>query len=187
MIVSRSQIAVVALLVALGGLSACGSDKQTDKLSGDLGPGLGGPAVSSLTALDLTKPDGSVIGSLGYDAAFFTPTGPTGTFQAALSSPAYGITIGLSHISGRPDTPCRFNAAVLARDAAYQIGDTGFRTNASGQDLYEVDLSVPGTYLRLYCAKLRENVGMQFTVAANSPDKVGWMQVHATLNSVRAQ
>lgn len=182
-----SRIAVAALLLALGGISACGSDTQKDTLSGYLGPGSGGPGVGPLTAADLTKPDGSVIGSMGYDATFFIPSGPTATLQGALVSPAYGVSIGLSHISGRPDTPCRFSAAVLARDGGYELGDTGFRKNAYGQELYEVDLSLPGRYQRLFCAQLRDNVGTQFWVVADAPDKVDWMQVHATLNSVHAQ
>lgn len=180
----RSPIAVAALLLALGLLSACGSDKQKDSLDGPIGPGAGGPAVGPGTPATLTKPDGTVIGGLAYDGVYFTPLPPP---PGALTNSSDGIAIFMTNISGRPDTPCRFNAAVLARDAGYEIGDTGFRTNALGQELYQVNLSSPGSWVRLFCANLRDNAGMQFAISANAPDKVSWRQVYYVMNSLHMQ
>lgn len=188
----RSPIAVAALLLALGLVSACGSDKQKDSLDGPIGPGAGGPAVNQPTvqSANLTKPDGTVIGGLAFDsvtvapAGYFTPLPPP---PGALTNTADGISIFMTNISGRPDTPCRFNAAVLARDAGYEIGDTGFRTNALGQELYQVNLSSPGSWVRLFCANLRDNAGMQFAISANAPDKVSWRQVYFVMNSLHMQ
>lgn len=187
MAVLQLRIGAAVLILMVGALSACGSDKPKEKLSGAIGAGSGGPAVGKLTTSELTRPNGTVIGSLAYDATFFSPIAPTAATQGALVSPAYSVAIALSHISGRPDTPCRFSAAVLARDSGYEIGDTGFRTNDGGQELYEVNLSAPGSYQRLFCAQLKDNVGTQLSILADAPDKLGWMEVHATLNSLHAQ
>lgn len=184
----RSPIAVAALLLALGLVSACGSDKQKDSLDGPIGPGAGGPAVGPGTPATLTKPDGTVIGGLSFDTTYFASVPPPPVPPGVLTSiPPDGIAILLTNISGRPDTPCRFNAAVLARDAGYEIGDTGFRTNALGQELYQVNLSSPGSWVRLFCANLRDNAGMQFAISANAPDKVSWLQVYFVMNSLHMQ
>jgi hypothetical protein len=185
----RTPIAVAALLLALGLLTACGSDKQKDSLEGPIGPGSGGPAVAPATLVqaNLTKPDGTVIGSLAFDTAFFTPLAPPPASPGSLTNMPNGISILMTNISGRPDTPCRFNAAILARDSGYEIGDTGFRTNALGQELYQVNLSSSGSWVRLFCANLRDNVGLQFAISANAPDKVSWLQVYYVMNSLHAQ
>jgi hypothetical protein len=96
------------------------------------------------------------------------------------------LQILITHISGRPDTPCRFNAAVLARDSGFEIGDTGFRSNALGQRLYQVNLQQPGAYVTLFCANLLDNAGSQFSIFADAPDKVSWLQVYAVINSIHA-
>ncbi|MFI5401150.1 MAG: hypothetical protein ACHQZQ_08890, partial [SAR324 cluster bacterium] len=96
------------------------------------------------------------------------------------------LHIAMTHIAGRPDTPCRFSAATLARDSGFDIGDTGFRSNAQGQKLYQVNLSSPGAYAALFCADLSEDTGAQFSVVADSSDKVSWLQVYAVLNSIHA-
>jgi len=180
----HSRIAAAAMLLALGFLSACGSDKQKDNLEGPIGPGAGGPPIATPLPQQLNKPDNSILGTMSYDTVFFTPSVTAPTPPDSLTGVGNGVAITLTHISGRPDTPCRFNAAVLARDQGYDIGDTGFRSNASGQELYQVNVSKAGSWVRLFCVNLRDNAGMQFAVSSDAPDKVGWVQVHYVLNSI---
>ena len=195
---------VLALLAMLAALCACGGDIPKDKLSGAIGPGSGGPlpTLGSLTASPIDKPDGTLIGGFSYDSGFFlycTPPFPAGPCNALpapdpteigvlvdINPPAVPpqIEIAMTHISGRPDTPCRFDAAVLARDSGYGIGDTGFRSNDLDQRLYQVNLSSPGAYAELFCANLSQDTGAQFSILADSADKVSWLEVYAVLNSV---
>jgi len=182
---SRFRMTVVLLLLALGGASACGRDTQKDSLEGAIGPGSGGPDVGTLTAGQLAKPDGSPIGTFGYDAGFFVLTAPNPKQQGTLANPAAGVGMVMNHITGRADTPCRFSVALLARDGGFTLGETGFRTNDQGQDLYEANASAPGSYQRMYCAELKDSTGTQFAVLADAPEKLDWKQVHAVLNSVR--
>lgn len=193
---------VLALLVTLVALCACGGGTPKDKLSGAIGPGSGGPPLGPVTSANIDKPDGTLIGGFSYDAGFFyfcTPpfaSAPCNSLPAPDASeigvlidivPATGLLqIAMTHIAGRPDTPCRFSAATLARDSGFDIGDTGFRSNAQGQKLYQVNLSSPGAYAALFCADLSEDTGAQFSIVADSPDKVSWLQVYAVLNSIHA-
>ena len=190
----RNLSTVCALLAALGALSACGSDKQKDKLAGLIGPGAGGtaasPPVGTPQSPNIARPDGTVIGQYTYQDGFFSLNTSDSTLIGLLNATPGGepsLIILISHISGRPDTPCRFNAALLARDAGLDIGDTGFRRNDEGQELYQVNLSGHGQYVQLFCADLRGNTGAQFSVHADAPDKVSWLQVYAVLNSIHAQ
>jgi hypothetical protein len=153
-----------------------------------------------LAGLVLTSPNGAGVGSFQYDP-YVSGSPATGFFILSADPPgstvigtltdgstfASGIAIELAHISGRPDTPCRFTAAVLARDAGYDLGDTGFRKNALGQELYQVNISKPGSYLSLFCAELSNHAGTQFTVSADAPDKLSWFEVYGVLNSVNKQ
>ncbi|MFI5400075.1 MAG: hypothetical protein ACHQZQ_03370 [SAR324 cluster bacterium] len=183
---------VLALLVTLGALCACGSGLTKDKLTGAIGPGAGGPPVGTMTSSNIDRPDGTLIGTFSYDGGFFLLAVPDPTEIGVLIYPYPGsgppqIQIAMTHISGRSDTPCRFFAATEARDSGFVIGDTGFRTNAQDQQLYQVNLQSPGAYATLFCANLSDNTGAQFSVAADAPDKVSWLQVYAVINSIHAQ
>jgi hypothetical protein len=180
----------LALALTLGLLCACRGDVNKDQLSGPIGPGAGGlpPAGTPMTAV-IARPDGTPIGGFSYDPSFFTQSIPDPVLTGALTAIATGsgsLQILIAHISGRPDTPCRFNAAVLARDGGFEIGDTGFRSNALGQRLYQVNLQRPGTYVTLFCANLLDNTGSQFSIFADTPDEVRWLQVYAVINSIHA-
>jgi hypothetical protein len=178
----------LALVAALGGLSACGGGgTPTDQLNGQIGAGAGGtaPTPASLMQLALTKPDGGVIGSLSYDTTLLSFSQPDPTQVGVLSvTGTNGFSITMTHISGRPDTPCRFEAAVLARDDGYDIGDTGYVNNALNQQFYQVNLSKSGGYVRLFCTELTGNAGVQFTIAADSAADVQLRQIYAVMNSV---
>jgi hypothetical protein len=195
---------VLALLVTLGTLCACGGGTPKDALSGYIGPGAGGPPVAPGTVQNSTidKPDGTLIGGFSYDQGFFflcipTLASPPCNLLPAPDPTEIGVLIdiypgtglleiAMTHISGRADTPCRFAAAILARDGGFEIGDTGFRNNAQGQQLYQVNLHSAGTYAALFCANLRDNTGAQFSIVADAPDKVSWLQVYEVINSIHA-
>ena len=194
-----------ALILVLGTIGACGNDKQKDQLDGNIGPGAGQPTPTPATGTsqsqDIVRPDGTAIGQFTFDLAnydlsnqylngFFTFTTPDPTQIGVLTAVAPGapdLAIQITHISGRPDTPCRFDAAVLARDGGFTIGDTGMRSNALGQQLYQVNLSGNGQYAQLFCANLTGNSGAQFSIIADAPNKVTWLQVYAVLNSIQAK
>jgi hypothetical protein len=182
----------LGLVSTLGVLCACRGDVKKDQLSGPIGPGAGGPVppVGAVENAEIHRPDGTLIGGFSYDGGFFallTPD-PAQTGILAGADPGTGVLqIPITHISGRPDTPCRFSAAVLARDGGFEIGDAGFRKNDQGQQLYQVNLQRPGAYAILFCAKLRDNAGSQFGIFADSPDKVSWLQAYAVINSIHAE
>jgi len=188
--ITRRLRLLLALGVSLGLLCACRGDVQKDQLSGWIGPGAGGsPLAGAPTAQPIVRPDGTTIGTFSYYAffAFATPD-PTQIGVLTATAPGSGfLQILITHISGRPDTPCRFNAAVLARDNGFEIGDTGFRSNALGLRLYQVNLRQPGAYVTLFCVNLRDNTGAQFSILADAPDKVSWLQAYAVINSIRAE
>ena len=185
-----------ALIAALGTLSACGNGNQKDTLEGYIGPGSGGQPTSPVLGTPvppspiITRPDGTIIGQFTYQDGFFSFTNPDPT-QIGLLTAIYAgapvLTIIINHISGRVDTPCRFNAAILARDGGFDIGNTGFRRNNQGLELYQVDLNGHGQFAQLFCANLLNNAGAQFSVVADAPDKVSWLQVYAVLNSIHPQ
>jgi len=189
--ITRRLRLLLALGVSLGLLCACRGDVQKDQLSGWIGPGAGGPSPAGApTAQPIVRPDGTTIGTFFYDAGFFGFTTPDPTQIGVLTEIPTGsgfLQILITHISGRPDTPCRFNAAVLARDNGFEIGDTGFRSNALGLRLYQVNLHQPGAYVTLFCVNLRDNTGAQFSILADAPDKVSWLQAYAVINSIRAE
>jgi hypothetical protein len=184
---AMTTMGAVALL-ALGLVTGCGNGKQTDTLEGPIGPGTGGPSnLGVTTPLSLTKPDGTVMGTLSYDAGFFNPNiGPSDPVQfgTLTTAPGTNITITMTHISGRIDTPCRFNAAVLARDQDYEIGSTGFVSNQLGLQLYQVNFDSGPLAARLFCASLQDNVGLQFMITADIPAKVTWLETYSVMNSV---
>jgi hypothetical protein len=189
----RSALRLAGLALVLLAVAGCGRESNKDKLDGPLGPGAGGQAVLLPgTGLPLTRPDGVQNGSLSYDSLYFTftaaPPPPANTispnFGAFADKNLDGIQILVTHISGRADTPCRFSAALLARDSGFTVGDTGFRTNGAGQKLYQVNVSGPGAAGRLFCAELQSKTGMQFAVLAPTPDKLEYLQVHFLLNSI---
>jgi hypothetical protein len=187
-------LGVAACLLAGALLSACGGDATKDNLSGYLGAGAGGPDTSpplgTVQSVSLTRPDGTQIGTLSYDDGFFAESQPDPAVIGELTDTHTGsgtLTISATHITGRADTPCRFDAAILARDGGYDITDFGGRKNAMGQGLYEVKESKGGSYLALFCANLKDNSGVQLTVTADTPDKLSWLQVFAVLNSLVAQ
>jgi len=176
-------LALAALL-----LTGCSDNKQVeDKLKGKFGPGSGGPALSGASSpLTLTKADGGAVGTSDYDPAEFAQVGATETDQIDTLAEATGtLTIAVLRIAGRPDTPCHFQAALLARDDGYKILASGDRKNDLGVKFNQVNLKNGGAYVSLFCAELSGNSGALFYVLTDSADKIDWMQVHFILNSVR--
>ena len=183
----RLALLSLALTAALAG---CG-DTPKDQLSGSLGNGSGGPALSGTPAtLPLTKPSGEQIGQVQYDPAYFVPAPATGdsTTEAVLANLTDQVLVTLVRFSGaRADTPCRFQAATLARDENYDIGDFGTRTNSLGQEMYQVNVAKPGSAQTLYCALLRDNSGVLVDVTATGPAQLGWLQVLYVINSIQVR
>lgn len=153
------------------------------------GPGNGSPVMgTSPTALLDTN--GNTIGSLDYNNSYFTLGLPNFTLPAdpemgVITSPPNGIGLLVSLIAGRPDTPCRFAAAMLARDEGYTIlGDGEDRINDQGVEFHEVWLSGPSE-LRFDCAQLTGNLGVMVQAQAASSSLLKTSEVHFVLNSIR--
>jgi hypothetical protein len=182
--------AVAALLLASILLAGCGRDTQKSSLPDTFGDGSGGTVpIKPGTTLVLTKPDGTPIGQLNFDGNYFVlrpPGADDGVAVAVLASDANTIKIGLTHISGRPDTPCHFQAAVLARDQGYTIGNYGDRTNSTGLKFNQVNLSSSAIYQALFCVSIRDNAGVMFQAISDSPDKLEWQQVYYIMNTVQS-
>jgi len=169
-------------------LVACGQDPKPE-LSGHFGPGSGGPAVTGpFVTLPVTKASGVVVGYADYDSANLIALGPASSseFDNLVDNPAAPtMAIALTRITGRPDTPCRFQAAILARDSGYDISKSGDRKNSQGLDFYEVDLKNGAVHLSLFCVSLRDEVGTAVQVITGDAGLIHSEQVHYILNSIR--
>ena len=183
------RMALVGALALL--LAGCGlaPDNETPT---PFGPGTAPPTAGTPSAAqsipDLT---GGSIGQFEYDSTYFaayvtsTPTLDNPQF-GSLSTAAGDVVVQLSVIFGRPDTPCRYQAALAARDDGYAIdGDGAKRINDQQVEFAEVLLNNGSAYWRLDCAQPTGNVGVQVWGIADAPDKLGTEPVHLLLNSIR--
>jgi hypothetical protein len=183
----RWRLLAASLAMAAALAAGCQDPPGQDTLRGHFGPGAGGPPLSGATAsIALTKSNGEPVGQADYDPMEFAPLGPAAADQFENLAEATGtLGIALSRITGRPDTPCHFQAALLARDQGYEILASGTRKNDQALEFSQVNLAHGGTGLSLFCATLRDEVGVLIEVLADSPEKIDWVQVHYLLNSVR--
>ena len=139
------EILPIACAVALLGLAffltGCGAPEDL-QLPATIGAGLEGRDVSEATVqeIPLFNSGGQLIGSLSYDASYFAPLADEPDAVPALTLVSLEDTLSLLvlPIVGRPDTPCRFNAARLARDEEYRIKASGDRENANNLDIHQV-------------------------------------------------
>ncbi len=193
--VLRLAARLAALLVALAlgmALAGCGALGKKDETPTPFGPGAGVPPVdaASTTPLSIVALDSTSIGTLSYDAAYFTPVPvppptPANTQFAALTNAAAGLGLQFQIIFGRPDTPCRFQAALAARDLGFTIlGDGDKRINDQGLEFDEVLLVRGPEHWRLDCAQLVGNVGIEVLSISSPTDVLGTPQVHYVLNSI---
>jgi hypothetical protein len=96
------------------------------------------------------------------------------------------VVMIMTRIIGRPDTPCRFQAALLARDHGYEIDKSGDRKNDNGLELHQVNLKndkIP-EHQRFYCFQLKKPFGIQINVFTVDEEHQDWRQVFHLLNSV---
>jgi hypothetical protein len=181
------RLAAAVLLAAMF-LTACAEDPKPE-LSGHFGPGSGGPLVTGpFLTVPITKSSGTVVGYADYDDSYLVGLGPGSTSEFEnLVDDATGSTIGvnLSRITGRPDTPCRFQAAILARDEDYEILKSGDRKNSHELDFYQVNLRKGALHLSLFCVSLRDEIGAAIQVITGSAALIDSLQVHYILNSIR--
>jgi hypothetical protein len=204
------RLALAAALAAgcLGFLGAC-AEPAIEELSGPIGAGEGGPAVNLSVTLShpLTDPGGGTIGELSYDGSAFLHYHPDpasdGLHVLANIPPeqlladladdgelnrlsADNIVIVLTRIVGRPDTPCRFQAALLARDRGYEILAAGDRRNDQGLGLHQVNLvrAHDSVAQRFYCAQLRDPFGIQINVFTADEAHQVWQILHHVLNTL---
>lgn len=187
----HAAVLLVALALAAVLLSGCGEDPE-EELDGKFGNGndsaayTGGPDVE----IDLTKSSGSVFGVAEYDSNFFVfvppeASGDFGTVVDNADEDLATVAVTLIRISGRADTPCRYQAAVLARDEDYTIEESGTRKNAHNIEFYQVNLKKSGTHLSVFCAQMSGEVGVSVQVIAASSALIKSEQVHFILNSIR--
>ena len=212
--VVRPGGAIVAALLLAGLLALAGCEGADDfELEGELGPGSGGSDVNpaALASHDLMNFSGeTVIGTMQYDSSVLLHFHPDPENEAlhviANITPEQliadladdgvlngfagdDVAIFITPIVGRADTPCRFQAALLARDEKYSIQGSGDRKTDSGRDLHQVNLikpSIPQTQ-RFYCYELDDPFGAQLNVIAMDAQHQEWLVVHAVLNSIAKQ
>lgn len=178
------------LLICCVTLFACSDIAEEEETASLLGNGSGGVAVSAnLITRDITKSSGELIGTYQYDGDVFLEV-----FSAASSAETVflilsditgsTITVTAGRIIGRPDTACRYQAAVMARDLDYEIEDTALKKNAEDIEFYKVSVSKSGAYVDLYCATLSDQIGVSFIVSSSSVEAPQFQQVFSLLNSV---
>jgi len=178
-------------VLALALLSGCGGGtdlKETPK--GDLGTGSTGPSLSSTQSTQtLAAPDGTWIGSLTLDLGYFTPlysaAGPTDDLYALLASSQSSLQLSLVRILGRPDTACRYQAALLARDQGFTTGDAGFKTNQQGLELYQARASNNADFRVFTCAKIKGQVGVILSAQASSAADLEAIPFYGLLHSLK--
>ena len=204
------EIAAIVLLLLLSAV-ATGCGPQEEELSGRIGAGSGGPAVTGPFELHtLQSGDGTTIGEFGYDSPGFflldnhpIPEMPELHLVATITPAAFlidladdgninslasgDVVIVATRISGRPDTPCRYQAAVQARDEGYKIMASGDVKNANGVEFHQVNLRKGALRQRFYCADLRLNSGVMFNIFTPSSAEQDFLQTHYVLNSVVRQ
>lgn len=185
-------VAALLLAAAPAWLAACGGLGEDNSPPEPFGAGTGGPAVPQGTVQSTTLADiaGDAIGTLDYDDGYFafTPTTPTEEDPSLgqLVNATDGVGLQVLLISGRPDTPCRFDAARAARDDGFTIiGDGEDRVNDADVEFHEVRLEAGDRYLRLVCAELKGRLGIEVRGLSTPTDQLGTEQVHFVLNSIR--
>lgn len=183
--------ALTLALLAAGALAACGAVDSSSTSVTALGDGTGGPAVNTaaVTTASIPNATGGSQGQLSYDASYFgfLPQTPSDTDPRAglLSTAAGDLGMQLSLIFGRPDTPCRYQAALAARDDGYTIqGDGQDRVNSNQVQFHEVLLTNGVQYWRLDCAELQSNVGVQVLTISSPTNQRDTQQVVYVLNSI---
>ena len=146
--------------------------------------------MGATTPFSIPDLAGGSVGSLSYDATYFdavTPQTPTeqDTRAGLLVSVANGVTLQLGIIFGRPDTPCRFHAALFARDEGFTIlGDGEDRINDQGIVFHEVVLVKGTEFRRLDCARLKGELGVEVLGVSLPVYSLATEQVHVVLNSI---
>ncbi|MDH4247555.1 MAG: hypothetical protein OEW39_07045 [Deltaproteobacteria bacterium] len=183
--VRRPLLRALLLLWVAWGAVACGQPKALEELDGTFGAGSGGSPVNpgAVVTLPLTS-GGSALGGLSYDGAYFFQI-PTSDESVVLSDSSGSVMLIVAPISGRADTPCRFQAALLARDRGYALLAAGDRKNAQGLEFHEVDLGPGADFQRFYCTELKSHLGILINGVSNSGNNLGTEQVHFVLNSVQ--
>jgi hypothetical protein len=201
-----SRLATILLAGALALLPGCAEEEP--ELKGELGPGSGGPDVDAnfVAGHDWTDPDGDSIGMFEWDASQFLHFHPDPEDESLhvvanvapevlLADLADGsldelqddeVVMLMSRIVGRADTPCRFQAALLARDEDYEITASGDRRNDQKLELHQVNLhnnAIPA-HQRFYCFQLRDPFGIDINVITRGRESQDWEQVFYLLNSV---
>jgi len=180
---ARRRMAMLAMTLVVALTGGCGRPDR-EELSGPFGPGAGGAGAGTPQFVALSKLDGSALGALDYWSTSFVEVPPVAPEVLHLLDVGNGIDLRLSRIVGRNDTPCRYQAALLARDSGFTILASGARSNDGGLRFYQVNLS--GAFaMSLYCATLRDNVGIAIATAAAAPSLLEYTDVHFVLNSVR--
>jgi len=166
-------------------LTTCQETPETD-LTGEFGNGTGGTTVSETQALtEITNTSSGVIATYKYDTEFFDAfSGDDPVFQLLSDKGGEGISLLTARIFGRPDTACRYVAAVMARDEDFEIDLTGERENAQGIEFYQVELHQGSIYRGLYCADLKDNFGISVSVQATSKAMLSYEQIYFILNSI---
>ncbi len=186
--------------VLLAGLAAgCSQEPEEEELGGEIGPGSGGAAVTegTVTSDPIETRGGTLLGNLVYDGGYWTPVfigGSEDTVLYVYENAEDGLTLSALRIGGRPDTPCRFAAALLARDQGYQILAAGDVVNSEGLEFHQVNLVGNGIAQRFFCTELQPKLGVEISVAAviadpQHPDtgttgNIEFEQVHHVLNSL---
>jgi hypothetical protein len=171
-------------------LSACGEEQKEDELNGTIGPGSGGVPVTQATVVSdtVTTPAGTRVGALDYDAGYWSETfsgGGDDSIAFVYENAADALAIVVVRINGRPDTPCRFEAAVLARDEGFEVLASGDVFNDQGLEFHQVNLAKGGVEQRFFCTDLNNNVGIEFSITSGVTGHAAYEQVHFILNSVR--
>ncbi|MCP4754593.1 MAG: hypothetical protein GY866_27230 [Proteobacteria bacterium] len=181
----------VILLFAVFGLVLFSCQEVPDEdLEGALGVGVGGPTVGAgLVAKNLTKSNGEVIATYRYDGAYFlemygASSSADTVFQSLVDFQGDGIQLSLLRSVGRPDTACRYQAALLARDEDFEIDLTGDRENTNGIDVYQVEIHKASDFRGFFCSELKDGIGVLVAVQASSKDALGYEQIYFVLNSI---
>ena len=169
-------------------LTTC-KDAPKPDITGEFTDGNGGTAVSE-TRLErnITNTSGDVIATYQYDATYFieiysATSNADSTLLALTDIGGEGLSLVTSRIYGRPDTACRYLAALMARDENFEIDLTGERENAGGIEFYQVELHNGSVYRGLYCAELKNNTGVAISVQATSWAMLAYKQIYFILNS----
>ena len=178
-------VGMFAIALAWGGCAP----EEDPELSGSFGSGDNGTAVNADTVVEqtLSTSSGTEIGSISYDSSYFVDVSDGEESEAALTlvSAVDALALSGSTISGRPDTPCRFTAAIMARDEDFEILRSGDRTNSTGLDFHQVDLSNGQLYRSVYCATLKSEIGILILAEGDGANLLTSEQTLYVLNSIQ--